>query len=497
VNSPWDTLIGVGAIFAVAGAGVMFILSSRLLRRGNVSGEWARLPIVVFAWVIMGTSGACLLLCVVAALFQIVLGDWITAIVIFAVGVLMFVALACSHILYRSLPALDRPPEEDVPNVDRLTTVEVFGWLLLICGTLGLSLIFILGVFVFCDILKSRRIAREAELLWTLAVAVEQRLPLEPEVEAFAMAHSGVTRRRAQRLTELLREGCSLAAALDLSRGLLPRSAVLQIRTGEECGRLGPALRATAAQYTSQHQLGMDSFASRSFWMVYCTLFLVGVNILAFLGYYIVPKFKKIFEYFNQEMPDFTIAVLNVSDTGARFFVLWSIFPVTVIGLYLANSLRGWEWITVPLIGRFFPRLYGPLSLRCLGLAAEAGRPLGGVCETLVDGLPREDARARFEHVQSAIETGGSCWDALRREQVIRDRDAELLSVAERIGNLPWALRESADAIERRWRFRWESVRIFIQVAVVLFCGAVVMCFTVAFFLPLVDLLYKLGAEFP
>jgi type II secretory pathway component PulF len=109
-----------------------------------------------------------------------------------------------------------------------------------------------------------------------------------------------------------------------------------------------------------------------------------------------------------------------------------------------------------------------------------------------MDGLPREDAKRRIEHVQDAIETGGSCWDAMRRERLIRDRDAELLSVAERIGNLAWALRESADAIDRRWRYRWESVQILLQVVVVVICGAGVLCFTVAFFLPLVDLLHQM-----
>ena len=492
MNGSFQALITFGVILAVAGTGVMFIVSSRLLRRGNAAPDWSRLLIATFAWIVMGVSGACLLLCLVGAVFQLVSGEYIATAAIFAAGLLMLVAFACATVLFRALPVLDLPPDDDQAHANRLTPVETFGWLVLILGTMGLSLIFILIVFVFCDIVKSARISRQSELLWTLAVAVEQRLPLQPEVEAYALAHGGVTRSRAQRLADLLQDGCSLAGALELSRGLLPVSTVLQIRTGEDCGRLGPALRSAALQYTAHHQLGMNAFASRSFWLAYCGVFVIGINVLAFVCYYIVPKFKRIFSDFGFELPEFTERVIRIADLGASYWFLWTALPGAVIAIFLANVLRNWEWITAPLAGRLFPRMYGPTTLRCLGIAAEAGRPLSGVCETLVDGFPREDAKRRIEHVQDAIETGGSCWDALRREQLIRDRDAELLSVAERIGNLAWALRESADSIERRWRYRWESVQILLQVVVVVICGAGVLCFAVAFFLPLVDLLHNM-----
>jgi type II secretory pathway component PulF len=66
-------------------------------------------------------------------------------------------------------------------------------------------------------------------LLRIIALAIEQRLPLAPLLQAFAEDESGVQRWRIQRLAGLLERGTSLPAALEQVAHVLPEENVLAI----------------------------------------------------------------------------------------------------------------------------------------------------------------------------------------------------------------------------------------------------------------------------
>ncbi|HTI51034.1 MAG TPA: type II secretion system F family protein, partial [Planctomycetaceae bacterium] len=85
--------------------------------------------------------------------------------------------------------------------------------------------------------------ARQATLLWTLAVAVEKQVPLAPFLEALGDEAPGRWRWMLRGLAGLLHSGSSIPDALDAMPGLLPVETVAMIRVGAETGRLGPALR--------------------------------------------------------------------------------------------------------------------------------------------------------------------------------------------------------------------------------------------------------------
>ena len=67
--------------------------------------------------------------------------------------------------------------------------------------------------------------------------------------------------------------------------------------------------------------------------------------------------------------------------------------------------------------------------------------------------------------------------------------DAALLASAERVGNLPWAMRETADSGERRLAYRLVAVGQVFQTLAILAMGGLVLLFTITYFSPLVTLI--------
>jgi type II secretory pathway component PulF len=331
-------------------------------------------------------------------------------------------------------------------------------------------------------------------LLWSLAVAAERRLPLIPEFDDFALVNGGAWRSRAREVSERLRAGESLAGALDRVPGLLPRFVTLSIQVGEETGSLPRALREAALTYTARQQRENGATSWSMFWILMSYLLVVGGATVSFILYFIVPKFKVIFQDFGAELPPVTLAAIRLSESVPLLVIpfggLTALFAAYLIGL-----VRGWEELDIPGVDRLFPHINGPPILRNLATVIEAGRPMAAGVAALADGYPRRSVRRRLVRVLETVEAGGDCWQALRKVRLLRPRDVALLNAAERVGNLPWALRTLADSIQRR---RWNRLLVWTELAqpaLIVLVGLFVFFIVTAFFYPTVSLLKTMESQ--
>jgi type II secretory pathway component PulF len=89
---------------------------------------------------------------------------------------------------------------------------------------------------------------------------------------------------------------------------------------------------------------------------------------------------------------------------------------------------------------------------------------------------------------------GADVWKALRDRTLIGPADAAILESANRVGNLPWALREAAEGAARRSLLRIQGWIHFLTTLVVLALGVSVLVLVTAFFLPLVTLIESLAS---
>lgn len=337
-------------------------------------------------------------------------------------------------------------------------------------------------------LLRSRR-RRQGSLLWMLATAVEQDMPLADTVRAVA-ADSPAPRwsRRTELFAHYLDEGMPIADALDQVPNLFPRDVQLAVQAGAESGTLASTLKHQATALTVREQRRASWLG---FFIYLLVLFLVMAFVVSFIMVFIVPKLKKIFDDFATELPAMTKLTISFSDLIVNFFylpilVLFSCFCIWLIG----RRTRWWR----PLMESYRPiRTRAPVILRVLSDSVSAGRPIAGVLSTLA----RPGGSSRFSNrvlaLRQAAESGNDVWLAFVDEGFLTLREARILHAAERVGNLPWALEEIASRIEQRRGDRWEVLLEIVRPFVLFVIGIVVGFVVISLFMPLVKLLNDLS----
>ncbi|WP_171185508.1 type II secretion system F family protein [Alienimonas chondri] len=358
---------------------------------------------------------------------------------------------------------------------------------------------------------RGRRL-RAASLLGELAVAARRRLPLDEELEELSDTLLRGDRVRANRAASALREGIDLQTALREAR-LIPPSSEPALAAGEASGALPRTLSDEADRLR-----GQAGGAAAAFWNVgfYLLVTLCAIQaVLGFILYYIVPKYKKIFEDFGMSpdgfigesrqyrtmsegwlAPPWFEGLLGVGSLWVKYFYLpFFLLSLIALGLPLL-AVASQKGLRLPGGGwrrRWFGRKRAHASrvARALANAAEAKRPFP---ETLTAYAAAADTRSpALRKLARNVEQGGDVWPALHRAGLFTAGEARLAETGTAAGNLPRVLRLIADRLDvaaDRRRGRWLAL---LHPAATLFIGMLVAWVALAFFTPLVRLLHDLG----
>ncbi len=363
---------------------------------------------------------------------------------------------------------------------------------------LFLGLIFITGLSVMAWIIVAfaKRRSRRSTLMWILALSVEKGLPLHEEVEALAATMRKRRRRRLLLLAELLRDGVPLAEALERVPGLVTPSMVMAARVGSQNGNLPEMLRGEATRQLTglrQERLGGTSPAIAAFYLIGIPL--AAFTVISFVMYYIIPKFKKIFEDFGVELPRTTLLLIDASDFVVTYFYLIPfgllLMLLAVIAIY--RSYTGAARRSPPLTSRFFRRVRVPDILRNLAATVRSGRSTAEALMTMAQTQRDREFRPILARAAEMDEIGTDCWTALHAVGLLRRRELELLHAAWQAGNLDWAAETLAAAMQRR-----SSDRFFVayEVAVpdiVLVMGLITGVTVIALFMPVIKMVSDLS----
>jgi type II secretory pathway component PulF len=353
------------------------------------------------------------------------------------------------------------------------------------------------AAFTVLVVLVERRRSQQASLLWLLAIAVDNDLPLADELESYSDAASRRQRHDVLYVAELLRSGESLPDALAAVPGLIPRDTLLAAHMGLESGRLAEALRGSAIRHQQQRPFSQSPTASLLGSIVYCGAVLGSVLFLTFfVMYFIIPKFRKIFEDFDTDLPALTTRVIDVSDVMVEYFylvVLGGLGAATLLVLIGWATVRGWSELRLEWLGPALTRIDAPAVLRNLALVTASGLPIETGLATIAREHHRANIRRRAATALAESKSGSDPWHALAHAGLATSAEAELLSSAQAAGNVSWALNEIAHSIEQRRWFRWTAFVEAVSPVPIIALGAVVLVICASFFLPLVKLINDLS----
>ncbi len=347
-----------------------------------------------------------------------------------------------------------------------------------------------IALLVVATVWADVRAARRRALLSLLTASMERGVPLPPVLQGFAEEQYGWSRRRTQRFADLVGQGLSLAEALRRYPDALPAAALPHTLAAGAVADLPAALREAAQAELADHRL-WRKIASRLTYGVFVLIVIQVVLLYCLIK--LVPAFENIFDDFELTLPStsqlFFDSVKYQPAPLALLTVLTVLFGLGSLVIWL---LRSAGWLRSTPADALLRSRHTARVLRSLGLVAEHRQPLGPALEALSESYPARSFARRLRRAAEDVEQGGDWCESLLARRVIGHSEAAVLAAAQRVDNLPWALREMGGHAARRSAYRIQALMDVVFPLVVLLVGAYVALFAVAFFVPLVKLIASL-----
>lgn len=308
------------------------------------------------------------------------------------------------------------------------------------------------------------------------ALAVLQRQVEEPRLAAVVDA-----------LHQEIIDGRSLAEAMTCV-GCFSETQVAMVRSAEAGGFLQRTLAHMAGHGRQQMEL-IRGIRSRLTYPI--VLFVTAVASVVFLLAYVVPRFTRIYQAAQRDLPAPTRAVLAVSGFLASSWWLALLLAAGAVvafrlakrNLRLHNALDR-AILRVPLVGPLIRDFAMSEFTRTMALLLQGGmsalRSLGLAGQMLRNSSLRQE----IDRLAAAVEQGEAIGQQMRGGTFFSPATAELISVGEESGKLPAVLGRLADQHRQRFETRLATVTALVEPAVILVVGVMIGLIVAALLLP-------------
>lgn len=235
--------------------------------------------------------------------------------------------------------------------------------------------------------------------------------------------------------------------------------------------------------------------------MIYpCAVITVATLIVGFIMYYIIPKFKKIFDDFGTELPGMTVMLIGISDAVVSYWYLGPAIPFALwlmVKIIKKNKTGAYvcDWISlrIPLLGLIFRKSIVARTCRTLGTLVASGVPILEALSITRDTAGNMVFYKAYEHIIAAIREGETMAVPLRETRVVDEIVVNMVDVGEETGALDTMLYKVADVFDEEVGVLVEGLVNLLEPLMVVILGLIVGFIVIALFMPLIKLLNDLS----
>jgi len=327
-------------------------------------------------------------------------------------------------------------------------------------------------------------LTREMGALLNAGIPIPQALESlgeEEENQAMKRALTGIS--------ESVRKGASLSAALAEHPALFTHLYVSMVRVGEEAGALPKVMSDLAALLEHEDELRDEVKSAVAY-----PLFVLGFGCVtvAVLLTVVMPKLFSMLTEMSSTLPLPTLILLRVSGfIHSYWYLILSGIAGALAGLrFFLRSPQGAEkWdgfkLGIPVLGGIYRAAALSRFARTLGTLATSGvslLPSLKIVETTIGNLVLGKMIAQ---VAEETRGGNSLAAPLRKLGLFPKSVVQMISVGEESGMLPEMLLKVADIEERSLRARTKTMISMLAPALILVVGGIVGFMVIAILLPI------------
>jgi len=325
-----------------------------------------------------------------------------------------------------------------------------------------------------------------------LVALLEAGLNLVAAIETLAEKEdSRQTSQVLSRILERLHRGTAFSDALEEFPDLFPPLYVATVRSNERTGGLAESL----TRYT-RYRVQMDQVRAKlgSALIYPALLFIVGSVVALFMLFYVVPKFRRIFEDLGSHLPFFSRMLVEwgaaVENHGGLILLALAGFVFAVASALAKPAVRGGimsRFLRLPAIGERMRIYQYARFYRTLGMLQRSGIPLAGAL-AIATPLLSVALQPAMHQAGREVREGVAFSDAMRDNRLTTPIAYRLLRVGEHSGEMPEMLDRIASFHEEQLA-RWVEwfTRLF-EPLLMAAIGIVIGLIVVFLYMPIFEL---------
>jgi type IV pilus assembly protein PilC len=300
------------------------------------------------------------------------------------------------------------------------------------------------------------------------------------------------------------------------------------IKAGEAGGALETILQ-RLAEFLERSEALKSRVKSALTYPICVVCFAVGI--LAFIMYFIVPKFEQIFTEFGLPLPAMTVLLVTISNFVVNFFYLIPLFPFTVwLMVKLTTGFEygrfGWHLflLKLPVFGTLIEKTTVARTTRTLGTLVTSGVPILEALHITRETSNNAVFEQMYQKILEAIRDGDTIANPMKmyskppfhvgalayatffmpvvgagiylmklNARILDDMVVNMVDVGEETGELDTMLYKIADTYDQEVEAATDALMSIIEPLLVMFLGGMVGFIVIALFLPLISLITNLS----
>ena len=332
-----------------------------------------------------------------------------------------------------------------------------------------------------------------------LANLLNSGMPLTVALQSMTHLESkGIPASVPKDLRQEVMEGRGLSDAMAKQPVIFSDLYINMVRAGEQSGALVQVLRRMAAHFQQFAEV-QSKFTSA---LIYPALVVcVGLGLILFFIYFMLPRFIEMFTGFDVELPLPTRILIKISYVFQNFWWLLLLIVVAVVIVFrrFKNSESGRRKLDefkmkAPIFGKVVKlNLFGQFA-RTLSTLLQNGVPVLTALKITEQVMPNHIVKEAVANAREAVTDGKTLAQPLARSKIFPQLMVDLVKIGEDTGDVPGALANLADTYEGELQIALRLMTNLIEPALIIVMALMVGFLLVSILLPMFKLISSINA---
>ena len=346
---------------------------------------------------------------------------------------------------------------------------------------------------------RKPRLQELATFTQQLANLIQSGMPLTVALNSMTHLESkGISADVSRELKQEVTEGKSMSDAMAKQPRVFSDLYVNMVRAGEQSGSLVEVLRRMASHFQQFAEV-QAKFTSALIYpaMVCC----VGIGIIAFFMFFMMPRFTLIFEGFDIQLPLPTRMLVAFSQFLIHYW--WLLVALVIVAIILfkrfqssaegGRRLDAWK-MKAPVFGKVIKlNLFGQFA-RTLGTLLQNGVPVLTALKITEQVISNHIVKEAIAKTRDAVTDGKTLAQPLEQSKVFPQLMVDLVRIGEETGDVPGALNNIAGTYEGELQIALRVMTTLIEPVLIIVMAVIVGFLLLSIFLPLFRLISQIHA---